>query len=147
MPPASDDDLGPLGQSLGFWLRVAQNGVFEQSKKAFAELDLRPQEYGLLLLVDHKPGRMQKDVATALRVREANLVAMLNRLQKRKLVRRSAPRKDGRTRVVDLTRTGEKLLRRAVRIEANLGKEFDRKLSRADRARLVKFLTKLGAPD
>ena len=147
MLPASDDDLGPLGESLGFWLRVAQNAIFKQSKKAFAELDLQPQEYGLLLLVGHKAGRVQRAVANSLRVRDANLVAMIDKLEELGLVSRRPAPQDARSRVLHLTNGGKALLRRAKRVEANLSEQFDEKLGKGSRARLVKLLTKLTASD
>jgi DNA-binding MarR family transcriptional regulator len=147
MPPAPSDDLGPLGERLGFRLRLAQNAVFKQGEKAFGKIGLRPQEYGLLLLIGHAPGRKQKDVAAALGMRDANLVSAIDELEERELVSRSRSPQDGRLNVLHLTKDGKDLLRRARRIDAGLDKEFDRKLGKTGRARLVKLLTKLVAPD
>jgi DNA-binding MarR family transcriptional regulator len=145
MPPASNDDLGPLGESLGFRLRVAQNAILKQSKEAYANLGLQPQEYGLLLLVGYKAGRVQRAVADALRVRDANLVAMIDRLEALDLVNRRPAPQDGRSHTLHLTNGGRALLRRAKQIEANLCKQFDKKLGKGGRARLVKLLTRLVA--
>jgi DNA-binding MarR family transcriptional regulator len=147
MPPSSDDGLGPLGERLGFRLRLAQNAVLDKLNKAFSKVGLRPQEYGLLLLIDHEPGRKQKDVAAALGVRDANLVDTINKLEERRLVSRKAAPADGRSRVLDLTKGGRTLLSRARRIDATLERQFDKKLGKAARATLVKLLTKLVAPD
>jgi DNA-binding MarR family transcriptional regulator len=146
MPP-SKDDLGPLGERLGFRLRLAQNAVFKQGEKAFGKIGLRPQEYGLLLLINYAPGRKQKDVAAALGIRDANLVSAIDELEERDLVSRSRSPQDGRLNVLHLTKDGKNLLGRAKQIDARLDKAFDRKIGKAGRVRLVKLLTKLVAPD
>jgi DNA-binding MarR family transcriptional regulator len=143
----SNDDLGPLGERLGFRLRLAQNAVFKQGEKAFGEIGLRPQEYGLLLLIDYAPGRKQKDVAAALGIRDANLVSAIDDLEERNLVSRSRSSQDGRLNVLHLTKGGKRLLGHAKRIDARLDRAFDRKIGKAGRARLVKLLAELVAPD
>jgi DNA-binding MarR family transcriptional regulator len=121
--------------------------VFKQGEKAFGRIGLRPQEYGLLLLIDHAPGRKQKDVAAALGIRDANLVSTIDELEDRELLSRSRSPQDGRLNVLQLTKDGKDLLRRARRIDTALERQFDKKLGKAGRATLVKLLTKLVAPD
>ena len=55
----------------------------------FAELDLRPAQYSVLVLLGHTPGLKQSDVAAALGIQRANFVVLFDGLERRGLARRS----------------------------------------------------------
>ena len=46
-------DIGPLAGKVGYALRRAQLAVFDEIIAAFAELDLRPAQYSVLVLLEH----------------------------------------------------------------------------------------------
>jgi hypothetical protein len=49
-------EIGPLSGKVGYVLRRAQLSVFDEIIAAFAELDLRPAQYSVLVLLEHAPG-------------------------------------------------------------------------------------------
>ena len=140
-------DLGPLTRRVGYMLRRAYYLVHEQGKAAFALHDLRPQQFGILLFLDHAPGSNQTAVAAALGIQGPNFGGMLAPLVDRRLVRRSPSPVDGRVLVLDLTKRGRDLLRAAKRVDAGLNTSFDRKLGRGGRQRLLELLGKLADLD
>jgi DNA-binding MarR family transcriptional regulator len=103
-------DYGPLKQRLGYVLRRAQVAVFQDFFEAFSELDLRPAQYSVLTLIEHKPGLPQGRVAEALGIQKTNFVAMIGALKDRDLVRREPSKQDRRIHGLFLTRKGETLM-------------------------------------
>ena len=128
-------------------LRRAYHPVHEQGKAAFKEHDLGPQQFGILLFLEHAPGSKQGEVAEALGVKRSNLVGMMRPLIRRRLVRSTRARDDGRVRVLDLTAAGRVLLRAAKRTDRKLDESFDEKLGKGGRQRLLGYLLILAALD
>ena len=80
-------EIGPLAGMIGYVLRRAQLAVFDDVIANFAELDLRPAEYSVLVLLGHAPGAKQSDVAAALGIQRANFVVLFDGLERRGLGR------------------------------------------------------------
>ena len=111
-------DTGPLTGKVGYALRRAQLSVFDEIITAFADLDLRPAQYSVLVLLAHAPGLKQSDVAGALGIQRANFVALFDGLERRGLARRTPTPNDRRSYALYLTEAGEGVLARAARIES-----------------------------
>jgi DNA-binding MarR family transcriptional regulator len=141
--PAPSVDLGPLAGMIGYALRRAQLAVFDEVIANFAELDLRPAQYSVLVLLGHTPGLKQSDVAAALGIQRANFVVLFDGLERRGLARRSAAPNDRRSYALYLTQEGESVLARANALEATLEARLDAKLGPGGRARLLELLGRL----
>lgn len=107
-------DFGPLERSLGYRLRRAQLRVFEDFGRAFAEVGLRPAQFGVLVVVERNPGLRQSEVASALGIQRTNFVPLLDSLETRGLLERRASREDRRSYALHLTQEGAALLVRAL---------------------------------
>lgn len=136
-------DIGPLGRMVGYALRRAQLTVFEEVIANFAELDLRPAQYGVLMLLGHSPGLKQSDVAAALGIQRANFVVLFDGLERRGLARRSPAPNDRRSYALYLTDAGEALLARAIHLERELEARLDVRLGSGGRERLLDLLARL----
>jgi DNA-binding MarR family transcriptional regulator len=136
-------DIGPLAGMIGYALRRAQLAVFDDVIANFAELDLRPAQYSVLVLLGHAPGAKQSDVAAALGIQRANFVVLFDGLERRGLARRSAAPNDRRSYALYLTEEGEKVLARANELESRHEQRLDAKLGPEGRARLLALLGKL----
>ncbi len=111
-------DVGPLAGMVGYVLRRAQMAVFDDLIERFADIDLRPAQFSVLLVLDHQPGLSQSDVAEALGIQRANFVALFDALERRGLAeRRPAPR-DRRSHALYLTGHGAAVLAEARRLHA-----------------------------
>ncbi len=139
-PPS---DLGPLAGMIGYALRRAQLAVFDDVIANFSELDLRPAQYSVLVLLGHAPGAKQSDVAAALGIQRANFVVLFDGLERRGLARRSSAPNDRRSYALYLTEEGERVLARATELEALHERRLDAKLGAEGRARLLELLGKL----
>ena len=136
-------ELGPLAGMIGYVLRRAQLAVFDDLITNFADLDLRPAQYSVLVLLGHTPGLKQSDVAAALGIQRANFVVLFDGLERRGLARRSSAPNDRRSYALYLTEAGETVLARANELEATLEARLDAKLGPGGRERLLELLGRL----
>jgi DNA-binding MarR family transcriptional regulator len=136
-------DVGALGRMVGYALRRAQLTVFDEVIANFAELDLRPAQYSVLVLLGRWPGLKQSDVAAALGIQRANFVVLFDGLERRALARRSPAPNDRRSYALYLTEAGAALLRRANQLEAELEARLDVRLGPGGREQLLDLLGRL----
>jgi DNA-binding MarR family transcriptional regulator len=111
-------DLGVLDGHLGYFLRRAQVAVFQDFIRTLAEIDIRPAQYSVLIVIGANTGLSQSDVAQTLGIERARLVRLLDRLERRGLTRRLPSRIDRRSHVLKLTPAGQRVLKRAKALAA-----------------------------
>jgi DNA-binding MarR family transcriptional regulator len=111
-------DIGPLASLTGYVLRRAQMAVFEDFIATLAELQLRPAQYSVLMVLERNPGSTQSAVAAALGIQRANFVALLDALEARGLAQRVPSLQDKRSHAVFLTPLGQKTVQSAHRLVA-----------------------------
>ena len=111
MPPP-DIEFGPLAQLVGYQLRRTQNALFQDFFEKIAEDGLTPGRHGLLMLIDQNAGLSQTDLASAIGVDRASMVAILDKLEGKGWVTRQRSRTDRRRHQIDLTPEGRTLLKR-----------------------------------
>ena len=114
-PERAGVDYGPLDRRIGYLLRRAQMAVFRDFFAAFEAHDIRPGQYSILTVIECNPGRKQGEVSAALGIKRANFVAMIDLLERRKLVRRDPTPGDRRSYALMLTEKGKQPDDRAAR--------------------------------
>jgi DNA-binding MarR family transcriptional regulator len=102
--------IGEIDEIVGFHIRLAYSAVYRHFMDTFSELDMTQKQVSVLWLVDDHPGIAQTDLAKRLRMDRATVMAIINRLEGRKLLRRGQSASDGRKQTLKLTPTGEKAL-------------------------------------
>jgi len=128
---------------LGYQLRLAQLAVFRDFERAAGGFGISPGRFGVLALIDANPGVSQSRLAQAAGLDRSTMVAVLDRLEERRLVeRRAGP--DRRTNGLWLTRGGRALLAKLSRRVAEHEARIAARLSPAERAQLVRLLGRLG---
>ena len=139
---SADIDLGHLRDLVGYAIRRAQIAVFRHFRKSFAAYKIRPIHYGVLTVVGANPGLKQSEVCTALGIKRANFVGILNELERRGLVeRRSA--KDQRVNALYLTRAGKALIEKLRQINKRHEREVTAGLTSNERVRLIEMLNRI----
>jgi DNA-binding MarR family transcriptional regulator len=118
---APDIDLGPLPHLVGYMLRRAQLAVFQDFWRGYAEFDIRPAQYAVLIVIERNPGLRQSQISNALNIKRANLVALLDSLESRGLAKRQPVATDRRSYALHLTDEGAAMMRRLA--EANAAHE------------------------
>lgn len=129
-------DLGDLPSLSGYMLRRAQFAAFNDFLRFFDDLGIRPVHYGVMTVIDSNPGLKQSQISEALGIKRANLVAILDALERRGIARREAVATDRRSYALRLTEKGTALMKemrvRAIehekRIAGVIGEEGRRQL-------------------
>ncbi|CAN5251989.1 MarR family winged helix-turn-helix transcriptional regulator [soil metagenome] len=98
-------DLGELGGSLGFLLRMAQLQAFEAFFRT-AGNELKPGEFTVLWVIGLNPGLRQGTIARRLRIKPAHMTKLIRRIVDAGLVEREIPPDDRRSVRLSLTRAG-----------------------------------------
>ena len=99
-----------LDELVGFHLRRAQSVVFDHFMKVAKEERITPGQFGVLTLIEENPGLNQSRLAGALGIERSTMVAVINVLEDRGLVKRQESTIDRRSYVLSLTRQGKGLL-------------------------------------
>lgn len=131
---------GPLERLLGYRLRLAQQAVFADFAESVA--GITPGRVGVLALVDANPGITQSRLAEAVRRDRSTLVGVLDELEARDLVERRRG-EDRRTNGLWLTPAGRRFLDRTLRRIALHERRIAARLTRPERAELLRLLAKL----
>jgi len=131
---------GALPGLLGYRLRLAQQAVFRDF--AASVQGLSPGRVGLLILIDANPGITQSHLAEAVARDRSTMVGLIDLLERRSLVERRRG-DDRRTNGLWLTRSGRRLLARALRRIAAHERRIASRLSAAERRRLLRLLGKI----
>ena len=131
---------GPLSESLGFLLRLAQLGAFRDFYDDVGGTGVRPGEMSVLLLIAENPGVRQGVLARGLMIKRAHMTKMVRAMETEGLVRRTVPEDDRRSVELWLTEAG------AARVEALRGPVMahearaPRGLNRRETAQLKRLL-------
>lgn len=143
-----DDRIAPdmlsLERIIGYKLRRAQLAVFQDFLDSFSQMELRPAEFSVIAIVARNPGLKQAAIAQMLAIKPANLVALIDGLQKRSLIERRKGDTDRRTYALFLTDAGERFV---ARMFGTWRQHEDRLIERlggtAERDRLLDLLDRL----
>ena len=115
------DDAGYIGEIddiLGFHIRLAHGAVYRHFMQTFKVLGMTQKQVSVLWLVSDHPGIAQSDLSKRLQLDRATVMAIVNRLAKRKFLARGESETDGRKQTLTLLPTGARALldaRRAIR--------------------------------
>ncbi|MEU0393633.1 MarR family transcriptional regulator [Streptomyces sp. NPDC006208] len=131
-------DLAAMIVPLGRALMAAERPILDAH-------GLTMWAYSVLLHLDESPLRTQAALAEAIRADKTRIIAVLDDLEARELIRRQPDPKDRRVRLLSLTAAGQRL-RDAVQAAIQQGEEqLLTQLSAADRAGFLKGLQALSA--
>ncbi|MCK1654263.1 MarR family transcriptional regulator [Bradyrhizobium sp. 149] len=101
-----------LSRSLGYRLRRAQLWVFKDVSRRLAAFDISPAQFSVLSVIEANPGVNQLAIAQSLSIERAGLGRLVDHLERRGVVQRSASAINRRYYVLYLTETGTALLGR-----------------------------------
>jgi DNA-binding MarR family transcriptional regulator len=135
--------FGPLTDYLGYALRRAQMSAVAEFLEAFKEVDLRPTQLAVLIIISENPGVRQTEVCDALGIQKANFVPLLNELERRGLALRKSVAADRRSSALHLTPLGHTTLQRALTIHDAYENRFVTRLGRRGRDQLLALLNKV----
>jgi DNA-binding MarR family transcriptional regulator len=126
---------------------LAQVGAHAATQ--FAErlgaLELSPPDAGILRLLSMAAGISQQELSARLRIHPSRLVAILDNLERRKLVERKANPEDRRLYSLHLTKDGGETLERIGKIAREHQDALLSTLNAEERGRLTELLRRIAA--
>ena len=136
-----------LEMTVGYKLRRAQLAVFQDFIDTFADIRLRPAEFAVISIIAANPGQKQAAIAEMLGIKPANLVALIDGIEKRGLAERRRGDADRRTYALYLTAKGEQFVSRMYTVwHDHESRMIERLGGEAERDRLIALLNRLTEP-
>ena len=141
---ADEDDQDLSGTHVHLVLMRAQRAIGNHAKASFAKMELSFTDFRILEALLHKGPQLVNDIGRRIDLTSGSITTAVDRLEERGLVERVPDERDGRAKLVTLTREGKPLITKAF---AAHKKRLDRTaevLSKPERAQLISLLKKLG---
>lgn len=141
---AEDDGQDLSGTHVYLVLMKAHRAVSAHAQASFAAMELGRSDFLILEMLLHKGPQLVNDIGRRIGLTSGSMTTAVDRLQERELVERVPDSHDRRARRVTLTSEGKALIAKAFREHK---KRIDRSadaLSKAERAKLIALLKKLG---
>ena len=136
-------DLSILPAHIGYVVRRAQLVIFKDFIQTLDRVKVRPAQYAVLVVISRNPGLTQAELGRTLAIKRANLVGMLNELERRDLARRVPSPADRRSHALYLTANGRKMLTRFQRLAAEHEERATRMLSPSEKQSLLEMLQRV----
>lgn len=139
-------DLAALNDHLGYSIRRLQIWIFQDFIRSLAEVDIRPAQYSVLVVIGANAGLSQADLAEALGIERARMVHLLDRLEQRDLIERQPSNTDRRSHALHLTKEGQRLLKRAKALAASHEERLSAMLGETERVHLLDLMRRTALP-
>jgi MarR family transcriptional regulator, organic hydroperoxide resistance regulator len=127
----------------GYQLRLAYVAISRHFAAAMGPLDLTQKQTGVLWLIGANAGVSQIALATELGMDRASMMAIVDRLEDRKMVLRERSRQDGRRQELYLTPKGRKVLAQSKTILATHERWITERFSEEEIATLMSLLKRI----
>lgn len=137
----TDDSREPQRHT-GFLLRRAQQRHVA-TWMSLIESDVTSGQYGILAVLDRRPGLAQKEICEELDFDRSTIADVCSRMEKNGLVTRKQDAGDRRRNVLCLTEAGRAELARLRPLVEQVGDELTAPLTREEHAQLRVLLRKL----
>lgn len=136
-----------MGDYTGFLLNWVGARSRERFAQAMEEMDLRPQQFAAMVVIEANPGMAQQNLVEATNIDPSTMVAMLDALEQAGLAERRPHPTDRRKRALHLTTSGKRKLAAAREAAQVVGRETFGALEPAEAAELHRLLRKLAGFD
>lgn len=138
-------DMGILPSLVGFNLRRAQVAVFQDFAISLQSYRITPGQFGVLTIIQCNPGLNQTRLGEAMGVDRSTVVAVIDRLESRGLVRRAPSQNDRRSYALHLSEEGVHLMAELNPIVRAHDRRMASRLSPEEVAILNRLLARLAA--
>lgn len=139
-------DMSELHDLLGFNLALASAIFIRDVNAACGELGISAKQFSILSMIANNYGISQVDIAAALMTDRATMMAIVDRLEARKLISRERSKIDRRRQHLILTARGVEVLTEARRAIKQSEQRLLRGLAPKDVTRLRSLLQQLREP-
>ncbi|HEY5567122.1 MAG TPA: MarR family transcriptional regulator [Gammaproteobacteria bacterium] len=127
---------------VGYNLRRAYGIQMQRFRSVFAPHSIRPVQLSILGLIYENPRMKQSELGRALEIKRANIVTLLDQLERRHLIERRRASTDRRSLILQLTPAGKKLTAELLELHARLEENLAEHLGARERDQLLNLLKK-----
>jgi DNA-binding MarR family transcriptional regulator len=142
---AGSVNFGPLGQWVGFNLRMAQEAAFQAFSHLSKEIGEKPGRFATLTLIGRNPGISQTELSHANGRDKSSLTPVVEDLVRRGLVKRTRLARDRRAYRLNLTAAGRRTLALLTACARRHERNLDRVIGLRERRRFIAVLKKIAA--
>jgi DNA-binding MarR family transcriptional regulator len=128
---------------VGYNLRRAYAVLMQRFRTVFAPRSIRPVQLSILGLIQENPGITQSDLGRKLKIERANVVTLIDQLERRRLIERRSGAADRRARLLQLTPTGQHLTAEILEEHARLEEDLVQRIGAGDLETLLRILRKI----
>jgi DNA-binding MarR family transcriptional regulator len=132
-----------LARRLTYLLGRTAGAAGRRANEKMAALGIDTRHYAVLVAIADADGPSQQDVADALGIDRATLVALADDLEAKRLITRARSDQDRRAYALRLTGYGAALMAEADTLMEHCEEEFTGVLTPAERAQLAELLARL----
>lgn len=144
LPEPPQIELGQLSRSLAFHVRKAQLALQRRGLRQMSDVNVGPAEFGTLVLCERNPGMAQFQIAAALDIDKASVVAVVDRLEELGWLLRRRSNHDRRRYGLCLTPEGLRRVQK-LRRQADEAESFAQEMfSPEEMSQLLGLLSRLG---
>jgi MarR family 2-MHQ and catechol resistance regulon transcriptional repressor len=122
----------------------AARAIEENAARSVSALGLGHSDFAVLEVLLHKGPQPVNIIGKKVLLTSGSITAAIDRLESKKLLRRRSDSKDRRSRIVELTETGRRLIERAFQEHAMDMEETMAVLRSGERKELIRLLKKVG---
>jgi DNA-binding MarR family transcriptional regulator len=140
-------DVSLLENSVGYNLRRAQSRQMQRFRAVFGKLEVRPVQLSILTIILQNSEVRQASLGRALDMKRANVVTVLDELERKGLLARRPATADRRSYVLDLTPAGRKLAQKLVELHEKFEEDLEKAFGKAGREDLLAMLHRIRALD
>jgi DNA-binding MarR family transcriptional regulator len=146
---SAHDEAGPAAAPPSVAFAVSRLGyeIGGQLAGALKPLGIEPRHFGLLRALAMSDGQSQRAIGDSLNLHPNRMVALVDELERKRLVRRRPHPTDRRAHAVVLTASGRRLLDQAFQLAIGIEQELCADLQPAERDQLLRLLARLRAGD
>lgn len=141
---SADISYDTLERFVGYHMKRAFNVVRADLSQALKPFDLRMLTYTALVLVVDNPGLSQTRLAAAMDIERANLVVIIDELERRGLIVRERVPADRRVYALSATTAGHRLCEKAVAADVAREARLFADVDKQTRDILVEVLSAVG---
>ncbi len=133
----------PVEDLVGYNLRRAYAVLMQRFRVVFSPRSIRPVQLSILGLIYENPGMTQSDLCRTLKIERANVVTLIDQLERRRLVERRSGAVDRRARLLHLTPAGQHLTAEILEEHTRLEEDLAQRLGAGDLETLLRILRKV----
>ncbi len=138
------DDIGFKVSKM--WHEIMMNSSTKEDVGNYSELmECSPVEIQVILITGSTPGLLLRDYASILHIPKSTLTSIINRLEKKRFLRRVISQNDRRSYGLELDENGSAFLNKYVAYQHDIGARIISGLDESEQQQLVALLDKISS--